>query len=97
MYADVECGVAQGLILGPLLFMLDIGDICNISNSFKFIMFANDTNIASGHNIIDVLYSQANKELTNLCNWFCLNKLSLNVDKANYTYFSNKQDDPKIQ
>ena len=94
-YADVVCGVPQGLILGPLLFILDINDICHISNYFRFTLCADDTTIVSAHHNISILFSQANIELRKLYNWFCLNKLSLNIDNTSYVLFSNKQDDPK--
>ena len=63
-YADVVCGVPQGSILGPLLFILYIDDICNISNYFTFTLFADDTTIVSAHRNINILFSQANIELT---------------------------------
>ena len=94
-YADVVCGVQQGSILGPLLFILYINDICNISNYFTFTLFADDTTIVSAHHDIDILFSQANIELTKFYNWFCINKLSLDIDKTSYILFSSKQDDPK--
>ena len=43
LYANVVCGVLQGSIHVPLLFILYIYDICNISNTFRFILIADDT------------------------------------------------------
>ena len=71
-YADVVCGVPQSSILGPFLCMLYIDDICNISDYFGLTLFADDTTIVSAHHNINILFSQANIELTKLYNWFCL-------------------------
>ena len=49
---DVTCGVSQGSILGPRLFVLYVNDICNISTLVKFILFVDDTNIfCAGNNL----------------------------------------------
>ena len=54
MYADVVRGVQQGSIIGPLLFIPKINDICKICNSIRFILFVDETTI-SAHINIDIL------------------------------------------
>ena len=84
----VTCGVPQGSILGPLLFLLYVNDLHHVSKVLNPMMFADDTNLFSSHSDVNILFEKKNKELTNVSNWFNANKLSLNVKKEEVFFFS---------
>ena len=81
---DIICGVPQGSILGPLLFILYINDIVNTSNMLQFILFADDTTILFSDKDISNKVVIINMELKEVTNWFKTNKLSVNASKANF-------------
>ena len=87
---EITCGVPQGSILGPLLFILYVNDIGNISSFLKFVLFADDTNIFASDSDIEILSNRINSELSKLNTWFKANKLSLNVKKTNFMLFTNR-------
>ena len=86
----VSCGVPQGSILGPLLFLLYINDLPSCTSIPHFVLFADDTNILFSHQDPKALETQVNNELKHISNWFKLNKLSLNIKKTNFMIFKNK-------
>ena len=82
----ISCGVPQGSILGPLLFLIFVNDLSQ-ATSLDPIMFADDTNLFYSNKDIALLYEFVNKELVNINTWFQANKLSLNADKTKYILF----------
>ena len=87
--STVKCGVPQGSILGPLLFLIYVNDIINSAPLLSYILFADDTNIFYSHKNLNSLITTLNLELAKLSCWFKCNKLSLNINKTNFIYFRN--------
>ncbi len=85
--STVVCGIPQGSILGPILFLLYINDLSNVSNKLKFILFADDTNVFYSGKCLEDVCRLMNDELKIMNTWFKVNKLSLNVDKTKYMIF----------
>ena len=78
-WADVNAGVPQGSILGPLLFLIYINDLSDgLKSEFK--LFADDTSLFSVVNDINTSASDLNEDLEKIGNWAFKWKMNFNPD-----------------
>ena len=89
--SPINCGVPQGSIIGPLLFLLYINDLPNCLARACPRMYADDTNITVSANNAADLKTMLNDELSNLNLWLRANKLSLNITKTEYMIIGSRQ------
>ena len=84
---NITCGVPQGSIIGPLLFILYINDFNACTKDLKFIHFADDSTLYAKGNSLSDLAAKINTELHEVVKWLQINRVSLNVSKAFFTLF----------
>ena len=84
---DVICGVPEGSILGPLLFLIYINDFVSVSSKLYYVLFADDTNVFISVNNLKKLINTLHIELDQLYAWLQSNTLTLNQLKTHYMVF----------
>ena len=87
------CGIPQGSILGPLLFILYINDLPSCGVYSKPRMYADDTTLTSAAEDPDTLQVIMNSDLDTIQTWLKVNKLTLNVKKTKYMLIGSR---PKL-
>ena len=81
---DIVCGVPQGSILGPLLFLLYVNDLGDCLQYTKYKLYADDTVLYLSTPLRYNYDELLNKDLLNMHNWCQENKLTVNLKKTKY-------------
>ena len=87
----LKYGVPQGSILGPILFIIYINDLPQISKLAHHIYFADDANLIISAESCAQLNVMVNEVLNLVLHWAANNGLKLNAGKTKYMLFANKK------
>ncbi|CAB3990238.1 Hypothetical predicted protein, partial [Paramuricea clavata] len=87
----ITCGVPQGSVLGPLLFLIYINDLASCFDHGTARMYADDTNLSFSACFPIELQRQMERDLRKLELWLKANKLTLNALKTEYMIIGTRQ------
>ena len=90
----IDCSVPQGSSLGPLLFLLYVNDLPQMSQ-LSTTLFVDDTLLSLPDANLSRLENRVNTQLQNIAQWLNQNKLTLNYLKTTHFLF-NKQPHGRI-
>jgi hypothetical protein len=83
----IHIGVPQGSVLGPLLFIIFINDMCFLNLNSKICLYADDTTISYHGRIPASIIASLEHDLILIMEWLKHNKLVINVDKSQAMHF----------
>ena len=87
---DITCGVPQGSILGPLLFLIYVNDM-ESAVKCKLLLYADDSALLYANKDVQNIESTLSSELGSISRWLIDNKLSLHIGKSESILFGNNR------
>ena len=96
--SSISCGVPQGSILGPLLFLIYVNDM-PMAVKCDLFLYADDTCLVFQSKNVKDIKKQLNEDFANICDWFVDNKLSIHFgeDKTKSILFASKRKMKNLQ
>jgi hypothetical protein len=86
-WRKIGCGVPQGSILGPTLFLVYINDLPNYFES-QSILYADDTNFIISSDDLKSHEKRIASVISGMFQWCALNHLTVNLSKSKLLHFN---------
>ena len=81
-WCDIDIGVPQGSVLGPVLFSIYVNDLIGVVRNCEIHMYADDTTIYKGNESLEILQDELQRDLNNVSSWLSSNRINVNVVKT---------------